>query len=173
MAFLTCEVRGGQQGIQAFDELKNGVRNRVVRKAVTAGSLPHLTYARKAPEFKNQTGLLRRSFGRRIKTYRGSNVTISVVGPRSGFAKQVMSQGAWNPSTGNRGIKFRKVDPRRYAHLVERGHGGRSPAPPKNPLRNAFVTSRSQCESLFATKFTAEVMIEAGKAAAKARSLNG
>src|SRR5437762_3000389 len=49
-------------------------------------------------------GLLRKSLGRKQKTYRGSGVVVGVVGARRGFAKQV-------------GGKI--VDPVRYGPIVE------------------------------------------------------
>ena len=174
MAFLTAEVKGVSESLAAFSYLKNGVKNRVVRKAVTAASLPHLQYARKASEYHDRTKLLRRSMGRRIKTYRESGTTIAVTGARSGFSRFTFKLGEWNPATGIRGIvhkmragKYAKVDPRKYSHLVERGHGGPHPAPPKNFLRHAFQASRAQCESKFASKFSVELLSEASKAAAR------
>lgn len=53
-----------------------------------------------------RTGQLRKSLGRRVKTYRQSKVVVGVVGPRSNFRVIVAGK---------------PVNPAKYAHLVEFG----------------------------------------------------
>lgn len=54
-----------------------------------------------------RTGLLKKSIGRRVQSYRGGTVVSGLVGPRRGFAT-VLPSG-------------KKVNPAKYAHLVEFG----------------------------------------------------
>jgi hypothetical protein len=77
---------------------------KVARKAMYAMTTPVLQTAR--AKVRVRYGILKRSLGRVIKTYRQSGATVGVVGPRKGF--RVI-------------IKGKPVDPVKYAHLVEFG----------------------------------------------------
>src|SRR5690348_17333966 len=52
-------------------------------------------------------GLLKKSIGSKTKTYRGSGVTVGIIGPRKGFL-HVLKGG-------------KRVDPVKYAHIEENG----------------------------------------------------
>lgn len=105
---LKGRMSGEKKLNRKLSRLKEAVKRRVLRKAVTAASKPVLKAAKtKAPK---QTGLLRKSLGRRTKTYRKSGVAVAVVGPREGFSKEVVVNGK---------SEFR--NPVKYAHLVELG----------------------------------------------------
>lgn len=106
------KLRGKMSGEKALNRklsrLKEAVNRRVLRKAVTAASKPVLKEAKaKAPK---ETGLLKKSLGRRTKTYRNSGTAVAVVGPREGFKKEVTVNG-----------KTEVRNPVKYAHLVEYG----------------------------------------------------
>lgn len=163
MSFVTVKLSGVSASIGAFEHMKNATRNRIVRKSATAGTQPQLVAARRSNAFRNRLGLLRKSFGKKVRTYK-SGITVGVVGPRRGFR-----------STG-RLIRWNQteiIDPVRYAHLVEHGHGGPRPASPKRFMKQAFNHSRGQATDRFSSKFSVEVMAEAAKAAAKAIAAAG
>ncbi len=173
MSFISTKLSGVSSSIGAFEEMKNGVRNRVVRKSVYAGTVPMNRAAKVNKRYRDRTGLLRKSMGRKVKTYRNSGITIGVIGPRRGFARTVNQLGAWSAALGRRSIRQVKINPANYAHLVEHGHGGPAPAPPKNFLQASFNSSRSDSQEKFTSKFNVEVLSEAAKAYAKQRSSNG
>jgi HK97 gp10 family phage protein len=64
-----------------------------------------------------RTGLLRKSLGRKVKSYRGGAVITGIIGPRKGF--RTMINGVF-------------VNPVKYAHLVE--YGRREVRPKKKKL---------------------------------------
>ena len=95
----------GLEGI--FAELRGvdaKVRKKILRKAVGEASKIVLRDAKSRVPVA--TGQLRKSLGRRVKTYRGSGVVVVLVGPRTGFKTQVGDK---------------TVNPTQYAHLVEKG----------------------------------------------------
>ncbi|QNN24337.1 hypothetical protein HED60_19355 [Planctomycetales bacterium ZRK34] len=95
--------------------------------SVKAGAKPIIASAKAlAPR---RTGQLRRSIGVKTKAYTRNETVVGVIGPRSGFATV--------DDNGNR------IDPNKYAHLVELGHGGPKPAPPHPFLRPAFEANKN------------------------------
>ncbi len=84
------------------------IDQRVATKAVQDGQKETgqtITKSAKAGVPK-RTGLLRKSIGYKVKTYRASKTVIVLIGPRKGYRFQV--KGKW-------------VNPTKYAHLVEFG----------------------------------------------------
>lgn len=153
---IKTKVEGLEDSIAALKAFKYGVRTRLLRKIVTAGSSTLLKASKaRAPRL---SGLLRKSLGRKIKTYSPSGTVLAVIGPRSGFGKNV--------TFGPKGKKrTRYQDPIYYANLVEYGT---KTAPAKPFMRPAYDESRAAIKGLMAQKATEEVAKEAAKAAAKA-----
>jgi HK97 gp10 family phage protein len=173
MTFVSAKVVGVASSLAAFEEMKRATKNRIVRKAVTSGTNPMNRAAKASSKFIDRTGLLRKSIGKKVRTYRNSGATIGVIGPRRGFARNRNVLGSWNASTGHRSINQVRINPTHYAHLVEHGHGGPAPAGPKRFLLSSFNASKSSAIADFSSKFSVEVMSEAAKAYAKQRSQNG
>ena len=134
--FVKMNMDGARQCVQSFEDLKNGIKNRVIRKSVSTSVVPQNKAAKRTRRFRNRTGVLRKSLGTRVKTYRQSGVSIGLVGSRKGFAKTVIRTGgrlgAYDPGVGYRPVKWYRtqlvINPRKYIHLVELGHrvrGGR------------------------------------------------
>lgn len=96
-----------------LEGLKKALRNRILKRAIGAGTKLILREAKaRAPR---ETGLLRKSLGRKVKVYRNSGTVVGIVGPRAGFKETVTrSRGRWLPGPV-------VSDPIRYAHLVELG----------------------------------------------------
>lgn len=101
---IKARLSGLEAAIGRLDRLKKAVRNRVLRRAVTAASRVVLR-AIKGAETARRSGQLRRSLGMKVKTYASGKV-VGVVGPRKGYAA------TW---------QGRPIDPVYYAHLVEAG----------------------------------------------------
>lgn len=80
----------------------------VRRRALMEASKPVLQAAKSLVNL--ETGLLRRSLGRRVRTYRSGSTIVVIIGPRSGFKQEVKRK---------RG--FVLANPTKYAHLTEFG----------------------------------------------------
>lgn len=167
--FVKMNMDGARQCVQSFEDLKNGIKNRVIRKSVSTSVVPQNKAAKRTRRFRDRTGVLRKSLGTRVKTYRQSGVSIGLVGSRKGFAKTVIRTGGrLNPLKSYRTQLV--INPRKYIHLVELGHrvrGGRYVAG-RDFLKMAFLQSKQEVLSRFNSKFTAEAGREAMLAAARA-----
>lgn len=166
MATITAKLVGVPGALRAFEEMKNATRNRVVRKAARAGNRPQLVAVRQSSKFRNRTGLLRKSFLSKIRTYRQSSVTVAVTGPAFNTVGHLQTASVtWTPEAGA-GVRSRvyTVRPGKYAPLVEGGHGGPAPAPAHPFMRSSFQSSRSNAEQRFTSKFVIETYAEAARA---------
>lgn len=110
---MSFAIRGKIGGLgdvfRKLDGVKNALRNRILRAAVGDGMKVVLDAAKAgAPR---DSGLLRRSLGRRVKVYRNSGVVVGIVGPRTGFKEAVATK---------RGRTVTR-NATKYAHLVELG----------------------------------------------------
>lgn len=155
MAATTIHVKASVAGVVAtvrmFDHLRQAIRNKILRKSVSTGCVPQNKKAKATARFRDRTGMLRKSIGIKVRTYRKTASSIGVVGPRYGY------------TTTYRG---KRVDPTKYSHIVEGGvFRRRQPPPfPRRFLEDAFNRSRSEAETRFANKFGIEVVAEAKKA---------
>lgn len=93
---------------EALKDLKRGVANRVLKEAL-AKVARRATRTAKGRLTKSRTGQLGKSLGVKYKAGKGGKAFSFVVAPRKGF-KAVSGAGP-----------DRRVDPRQYAHLVEKG----------------------------------------------------
>ena len=129
--------------------LPRAAQLKVIRPALNEASKIILQAVKaRAPK---DTGLLRKSLGRRMKTYRRSGVIVAYVGPRTGFKREVTLR-------SGRTV-FR--NPTRYAHLVERGTS-RAPAYPF--MRPAFDESKAAVMSALKRKISEGIVREARRA---------
>lgn len=97
-------LQGDKELIRTLDRLAASAVRRIVRPAVSRALVPlNKAMKRRAPV---ESGALKRSLGRKVKSYPRLGIVWGAVGPRSGYA--VRFQG-------------RNRDPRYYAHLVEFG----------------------------------------------------
>lgn len=105
------KIEGMDKILKKLSMLKKSAATKVMRKGIAAGTKVVLSGAKarlptKTKYLGKRSGLLRKSLGRKTKTYRQNGVVVGVVGPRKGFAKV---------------IDGKRVDPVKYAHLVEGG----------------------------------------------------
>ena len=110
---VKAQVDGLADLLARLNGLKRQVASRILRKAVAeAGKIILKVAKQKAPR---ESGLLRKSLGRKVKVYRSSGTAVAIVGPRLGF-KQVVrrARGKWFPADV-------ASNPVKYAHLVELG----------------------------------------------------
>lgn len=137
---IKTEIKGLDGLLKKTKLLKNPVKaqqnacrrgGRVILKAAKPlcpeDTDPHLS----------EKGLLRKSLGVIVKVYKKVRV-IALIGPRRGFRRQVGTV-----RRGKRAGLPIYQDPAKIAHLVEYGHGGPHPAPPKPFLRPATDSSQS------------------------------
>lgn len=82
---MRVDVQGQPQIAAALRSIDKKLRTRVLRKAVTAAA--KFMVRRLKPRTPTDTGTLKKSHGQRVKTYRGSGVSVGVVGPRIGFER--------------------------------------------------------------------------------------
>jgi HK97 gp10 family phage protein len=106
------KLEGLEDTMKRMGRLKQSARGRIQRKAMNQATQP-ITRAVKANAPKG-LGNLKRSIGRKVQTYRSRMVTVGIVGPRKGYGKDVVTHGG----------KTRRVDPVKYAHIVEKGRKG-------------------------------------------------
>lgn len=138
---IAGEIRGLNQLLINLEQLGSTKARAVSRRAlVSSSSTPLKAAKQKAPI---ETGQLKKSLGKRHKTYRGSGTTIVVIGPRMGFK---------NPETGR--------NPVRYAHLVELGTANASPQP---FLRPALMSTHGIVTNDYQRKVWAGIRREAEK----------
>ena len=127
----------------------------------------------KALQRRRGSGLLSKSLGKVVRTYRSDGVTVGLVGPRRGFAAKALrverkgrrqtliavrlrrTRGGYVPLKGNKVIKLKRAagfragevaDPASYGAKVEKGHKrgkGRSAARAYPYLRPAAARTTS------------------------------
>lgn len=131
------DFQGDKELIRNLERLPNRVARKVARQAVSAALTP-LNKAAKREAPRDQ-GTLKKSLGKKIKTYKNDGVVWGAVGVRSGFG--VVIDGTLK-------------DPRRYAHIVEGLTGF---------LRRAFDQSKKQVLSILGKKLGSGIEREAVK----------
>lgn len=122
MAFkIQARVEGLDGVLKALGALDKKLRKKGVRKMASAGGGVVLKRARQL--VPRDTGLLKKSLGRKVKAYARTGVAVAVVGPRNDpkFRQQVTR------AKGRKRPRTLLANPVRYAHLVE---GGTQLAPP-------------------------------------------
>lgn len=157
------ELVGLKEALKALDGLSRTVRNKALRPAMTEAS-KLVQGAARALVPVGETGMLKKSLDRKVKTYRGSGVVVGIVGPRTGLAGA--RKGGKRLTAFGRKIAALGVNPGKYAHLVEGGHRmvGHRPGlvaagavRPRPFLRPAFERSREQAVAVIARRIAAEL----------------
>jgi HK97 gp10 family phage protein len=133
---IKAELVGVREAMARLEGMKPGKIRRVHRKAINEITKGVLRTAKGL--VPKRTGQLRKSLGRKVKTY-PSGVTVGVVGPRNGFL--IVKDG-------------KRINPVKYAHLVELGTRH---SPPKSFLRAAWDSHRSAMASIAAKVVEAEL----------------
>lgn len=115
-------LTGLEATLRAFGEMPKRLARKHLRRGVNAIG-KDLLWAAKARTPK-RTGLLYKSLGRKVKSYRSGAVVVAIVGARKGFRKQV----GVRVKDSRPGTKYPKrkgdpiyADPTKYLHLVNLG----------------------------------------------------
>ncbi len=106
MQFSIQGIPGVLEGLRRMSER---VEKRAVKRAVRAAAKPIVATIKSnlLQQGSQRSGVTRESIGAVIRSYKGSAITVAVMGPRRGF------------ETTYRG---RAHDPAKIGHLIERGH---------------------------------------------------
>lgn len=174
---IKVRIRGLEQTLRALDGVKRGVRNRVIRAAVNAASTPVLKEIKS--RVPKETGLLRRSIGRKMWTAKRTGTVIAIIGPRRKFRQQVIAKKGWRKGK-IRHSDSTFSDPTKYAHLVEYGvdphfmpkrgavHPGAAPQP---FVRPGWLATKGIAEAIIRKRIEEGVHSEARKYAKKGKSI--
>lgn len=179
---VTAQVIGAEAVMKSLANLKGAVQRRLVRGALTAAARVV------AKEMKalapRDSGLLKKSIGQVVRTYRNKGVTLAVIGPRRGFKRFV------NRTRADGSKRQVMSDPVKYARLVEFGtephalgkgsdlltkkkskgkqHGLMHPGTRAQPfIRPALERKKAEAMNVFTQKLREGMEREAAKAAAR------
>lgn len=177
---IKAKIEGIEQALKNLSELTRTVRNKILRKAINGSSRLILNAAKALVPKGN--GMLKKSLGIRVQTYRASGTVVGIIGPRTGYKKT--RQGKQQTAFGKK-IKETGQNPAKYAHLVEFGRAEVRPSkkkvlsdgstiygtvarsvPPRPFLRPAFEQTRGAVVDLMA-KLIDEELKKAAKALKK------
>lgn len=152
-------VQGLDNLLKKLADLERKAAKKLVRQAVTEGSGIVLKTVK--PRVPQETGSLRKSFGRKTSTPRKTGVAVAVVGPRRKFKKDKKTGTRVLTAAGKRYAAARW--PTKYFHLVEFGtkarkwktRGGRSTGQvtPRPSLQPAVTSSATAVQSKMADVF--------------------
>lgn len=145
------KLRGDKALTRKLQSLAARTQNTIVRSAAGKAMTPVNRAAKQlAPK---ETGLLKKSVGKKTKTYPGKGTVWVGVGPRKGFAQEITVTGP-----DGKPVK-RWRDPVKYAHLVEYGTaphvqpklGITHPGAPAKPfMRPALFGNQTKVEQILA-----------------------
>jgi hypothetical protein len=85
---IKSELTGLEDVLRNLRGVKASVRNRALRTGVTKVSR-RMAAAAKAKVDK-RTGLVKKSIGSKVKTYKNRAVVVGIIGPRTGFKQRVV-----------------------------------------------------------------------------------
>ena len=131
--------------------VKPAVVRQAVRAAIVTATAPLIAEIKRSVH-TDESGALRRSIGRKVKTYASSGTVTAAIGPRSGFKTTYET---------NRGKKVLR-NPTKYAHLVEGGTkahaipGWKQPHPgakAKPFIEPVYKTQQARVQEVFAERF--------------------
>jgi HK97 gp10 family phage protein len=152
---VRVNMRVGEAALQQLRAKLDAIGKNAGTKAIRGGinELTKTVLAEAKANVPVRTGQLRKSLGRKVKTYRESKIVVGIVGPRKGF--RVIINGA-------------AVNPSNYAHLVEFGRGPVKAGQKKNRRGKVSDTGQSVLSSKYSAVAPAEPQVfgpEVGPAA--------
>src|SRR4051812_47249427 len=105
MANAPMQLFGDKQLERVFKTLGERVQRKVLRSAVSVAATPVVKAAKQ--NANKESGLLKKSLGKKIVTNKQKQSVTAVIGPRRDVSGT---------------YKGKRRKPSRYAHLVEKGH---------------------------------------------------
>ena len=142
----SIKIDGQKELENLLKELPKRVIKSKLRQAMNAAGNPILRAARSLVQ--RDTGLLKKSLKKKVKTYSNGNVAVIIGADRS--VAQTDSKG-------------RKHVPANYAHLVEGGHGGLRQARAYPFMRPAYENNKAQAVQIASQKLKEGVESAAAK----------
>lgn len=141
MAVFEGRLTGAKQLHKNLEDLGSTKARAVVRRSLQSASSPPLKKAKQL--VPKETGLLKKSLGKKPKTYRSSGTSMVIIGARVGFH---------DPTTGRNPVK--------YAHLVELGtvHSAAQPF-----MRPALAYTKDESIRIFQSRASAGIEREAAR----------
>lgn len=147
---IKAKPRGVRDFVVTMNNLEGKIARSASRRALTKASTPTVKAAR--ARVRKESGTLKKSLDKKVKTYVRSGVVVAIVGPRSGFKGEYKG-------------KVRR--PSFYAHLVE---FGTSKTPARPFLRPAMASTKSRSVSIYRSEIKGFIDKEAARLSKK---LNG
>jgi HK97 gp10 family phage protein len=123
---VDLRLDGDRQLKRLIQELPKRVVKKGLRQAATAGGQPIVRAVKNAAPV--DSGTLKKSIKKKIKTYSSSGNVIAVIGADRAASAI---------------IDNKKHVPANYIHLIEAGHGGPAPAPPHPFLTSAYQNTKA------------------------------
>jgi hypothetical protein len=155
---IKIDLRGDAELFDKLASLPHKVARKLERGAILKVCRLIARLAKQNLAGHQVTGLLKASLG--TKTYTARNgAIVGIVGPRRGTGRQrdkvlkrrIMRTASWKLKRQQKNVALAKVDPVKYAHLVERGHHrgkGRSAAPAYPFLTRAVADASGMAQDI-------------------------
>ena len=145
---MSATLQGAKELTKALQTLGERVQRKVLRQAVNAACNPTLKAAR--ANVKEESGLLKKSLAKKIKTYPDKQTVVGIIGP------DTQTKGEY---------KGKPRVPWRYAHLVNDGHIDQKGnfIPGDQFLRRAYESTESQTVDVMSDKLGKSIEKEAAK----------
>lgn len=151
---VTAKIEGLEEFIRKLNGATDAYKLKYLRRAMGKATVIVKNSAK--PMVPVRSGQLQKSIGTSTRAYKDSTVVVGFVEPKKGFKTLYGNRGGASAASG-RTTSLRWIDPRKYAHLVERGTRPRyvkagmyrGAAPPKPFLGPAFDRSRSRIATVF------------------------
>ena len=145
---MGATLLGDKELERTLKTLGERVQRKVTRQAVNAACTPIVKAARNnAPE---ESGLLKESLAKKIKTYPASMTVVGIIGPDTETKGEYKGEKRW---------------PAKYAHLVENGHinpDGKF-VPPHPFMRPAYESTQAMALDAMKDKLGKGIEREAAK----------
>ncbi len=111
---ISATLEGLPAVIKRLQNVDKRIKRKATKAAVRQGGKVVLAEAKN--RVRKVSGLLRKSLGQKVKTFRSNGVSVSIVGPRVGYKIQIGTY-----KSGKYAGKPKYMNPTQYSHLVEKG----------------------------------------------------
>lgn len=141
---VSKEIRGFNELQRNLKTVVGKIERKANRSAINKAATPIVREAKRNVTI--DTGLLKKSIGKKVRTYKAKKQVIAVVGPRKGFRE--------TDENGN------ARDPAKYSHLVELGT---SHSQAKPFLRPAMDSKEDESRRIYKEELKKDVSKEVKK----------
>lgn len=151
MSSQAVKLQGGKELRHLCDELPKRVRTKALRQGVSAAATPVVKQLK--ANTRRQSGLLKRAETKKIKTYKGGNTVIAVIGANRNVTGEYQG---------------RARVPANYFHLINDGvapHGKHPGFAGDHMLQHAYDSTKDQASTIMLDKMQTVLEAEAAKLA--------